>query len=236
MVIFAAASLSDAISEIGETFGAAHGVEMVYNFSASGALAQQIMAVSRADVFISANDRWMERVETTGRVVPGSRRKILGNALTVIRNPLGQFAMSEPDGFCEPEFSHLSIGDPAFVPAGEYAKAWLEAIPCASGGNAWQAVKTRLSPAPDVRAALGQVEGSADVVGIVYRTDVEAARGRVDVIYNVPATVGTLVVYSAALCEGRGDASLAAAFLEYFSSESVRRIIEEHGFIWLDGN
>jgi len=172
-------------------------------------------------------------VESAGRIVPGSSRLIFSNSLTVIGNPEGEFLMDDPPDLCESGFSHLSIGDPDSVPAGEYTKLWLQAVRCGSGGSAWLAVQGRLAPAPDVRAALAQVEGSIDAVGVVYRTDILASGGRVKALYHIPVAEGPRIVYLAALCEGKGrdTAELAESFLDYFSSGSARNIIEKYGFV-----
>jgi molybdate transport system substrate-binding protein len=232
LVIFAAASLEDAVREVGAVFSTRRGVAMVYNFAASGALAQQLMAASRADIFISASNRWMDAVEASGSVVPGSRRAVIGNALSVIVNPLADYPLLGPQDFCTPKFAHLSIGDPAFVPAGEYARDWLRTVSCGSNESAWQRVEGRVSPAPDARAAVAQVEGSSNVAGVVFRTDSAAAGGQVVVTYEVPTAEGPNIVYSAARCEGREEnTGQARAFLEFLDGEMARRVFTRRGFI-----
>ena len=98
LTVYVAASLTDVVQEIGKGFEAEHPVKLVYNFASSGALAQQIMAAPRADVYLSANERWMDEVEKAGEVAEGTRQPLLKNTLVVIENPAGGFFHERPAG------------------------------------------------------------------------------------------------------------------------------------------
>ena len=192
LMVFAAASLRDVMSEVATRFEQEHGIHVNYNFAGSNVLAQQLLATPRADLFISANKAWMRRLEQAGRVVPGSRQVVLGNRLVVIVNHASTLEGDPRELFCTPVFEYLSIGNPEAVPAGIYAREWLEKLPC-DGGSAWSSVAGRIAPAPDVRAALGLVEAGRDIPGIVYATDA-AMSDKVRVIHEVTGNDAPVII------------------------------------------
>ena len=229
LTVFAAASLTDVMNELAPAFEKANGVTIVFNFAGSNTLAQQIIAAPRADVFISASETWMDSVAKAGAIAPETRKSILSNTLVVVANPESSFSISKPEELPALGFKFLALGDPDAVPAGKYAKKWLSGIKCGSV-SAWDGVKERVSPAPDVRAALGQVEGRADVVGIVYMTDYASAKGRVRLLYAIPESAGIAISYPAAVLKEAPQPRLARAFLVYLASDKARAAFENHGF------
>ncbi|MDP0494913.1 MAG: molybdate ABC transporter substrate-binding protein [Verrucomicrobiota bacterium JB024] len=231
LTVYVAASLTDVIQEIGKDFEAEHPVKLVYNFASSGALAQQIMAAPRADVFLSANERWMNEVEKAGQVIDGTRRPLLQNTLVVIANPAGAYAMSGPLDLPGMDFKFLSIGDPGHVPAGSYTKKWLESVKSPDGATVWSQVESRLSPAPDVRAALAQVEGKSDVIGVVYRTDYMAHKDKVKLLYEVPTGGVIDITYSVAALSASEHPELAKAFVDFLFTPEAQKRLGEEGFI-----
>jgi len=230
LTLFAAASLTDAIKEIGDAFGQRHEVAMVYNFASSGALAQQLMAAPRADVFFSASEQWMNAVADAGLLLDGTRRSLLSNQLVVIANPRSEYALTELADLCELEFAYLAVGDPNSVPVGRYAKGFLESVACGDGVSAWQRLEERISPAPDARAALAQVVGRRDTLGIVYRTDAYARSDEVRVVWEIPAAEEPKIRYPVAVLRGSGYTEVAGDFLAYLGSEKARRRFEAAGF------
>ncbi len=231
LTIYVAASLTDVVQAIGKDFENEHQVELVYNFASAGALAQQIMAAPRADVYLSANERWMNEVEQAGEVAAGTRKQLLQNALVVIANPSGRFSMSGPEDLPGMNFKFLCIGDPAHVPAGSYTKKWLESVKSSDGETIWSQVESRVSPAPDVRAALAQVEGTSDVIGVVYRTDYMADKDKVKLLYQVPPSEGVNISYSVAALTASKHPVLAKEFVDYLFSPKARKLFSEAGFI-----
>ncbi len=229
LVVYAGAGLTDVLTDLAPPFEKARNVDVVFNFAASNTLAQQIIAAPRADIFFSASEKWMDAVEKAGRLAPGSRRPLLSNTLAVVANRASDYALSTPEDLASLDFAYLAVGDPAAVPAGIYAKAWLESLPHA-GGTLWDAVEARVSPAPDVRAALVQVEGRRDVIGIVYQTDYAAAGGRVRLLYALPAQEGPPITFLVAALSGARQAELARAFLDHLASPEAVAVFERHGF------
>jgi len=230
LTVFAAASLADAMQEIGDDFARREQVKLVFNFAGSGALAQQLIASPRADLFVSASPTWMERVQQAGRLREESRRTFLSNRLVVIAHPDFSPVMARPPDLATVPFELLALGDPASVPAGRYAKNWLQSVSAGDGRTLWDAVKNRISPAPDVRAVVAQVEGSIDVIGIVYGTDVLAGEGRVQPLHSVAAETGPRIAYDGAILEETSHAALAEAFLSFLEGPEAAAIFREHGF------
>ena len=231
LTLYVAASLTDAIQETAEVFEAKNGIEITCNFGGSGSLAQQILAAPRADLFLSASQKWMNAVAEGDRVAPGTRQTLLSNSLVVIANPDAPWSVKAPEEIAGLPFEHLSIGDPDSVPAGQYAKTWMESVKSAGGGSLWDQVKDRISPAPDVRAALAQVEGSADVIGVVYRTDYAARRDAVRLLYEIPREAGPKIEYPIASIKEAENEAAARAFLAFLTGPEAAEIFRKHGFL-----
>lgn len=231
LTLFVAASLTDVIQEVGDAFASEHEVEFVYNFAGSGTLAQQLLASPRADVFISANERWMDEVASGERIVPESRRTILSNRLCIIAHPTAKRSISGPEDLCTLPFRYLAVGDPGSVPAGRYAREWLRSLHCPDGSDIWSTVEGHISPAPDVRAALTQVQGSRDVIGVVYQTDYFARKDQVQLLYTTTAEECPKIHYSAAIIRDREQEEMAAIFLRFLTGPEAVAIFQRCGFI-----
>ncbi len=230
LMVFAAASLTDVLSEVGQIYEKQSGVDLGFNFAGSNVLAQQIMASQKADVFVSANEEWMDAVEETSRIVAGSRRLLLSNTLAIIAHSSSPWEMVSATDLCRSDFRFLSLGDPEAVPSGRYAKWWLQTLSC-DDRTLWETVADRISPAPDVRSVVGQVEAIAGVVGIVYRTDYSVAQDRVKLLHTVSMDDGPPIRYSVASLRKATHAEVAESFLEFLHSGTAGIIFENHGFI-----
>lgn len=244
IMVFAAASLNEVMTEVGESFEQAQGIKVNFNFAGSNVLAQQLIAAPKADLFLSANKAWMRRLGQAGRIVPGSRQLVLGNSLVIIVNRNSSLHGLPQGLFCLPDFEHLSIGNPQAVPAGIYARQWLEKLSCdgtsvddsaaettmtATTITAWDAVAERIAPAPNVRAALGMVEADRDIPGIVYATDA-AMSDKVSVIYHVSGNNAPDITYHAALVENKSSHERTRLFLKFLSGEQASKVFKSYGF------
>lgn len=229
VVVSAAASLRDAILEIGELYADATPVELVPNFAGSNELARQILASPQADVYLSANEKWMDEVEAAGRLVADSRVALLSNRLVVIVRTDSPYEVAEAGDLETLPYRHLVLANPDSVPAGIYSRQWLESR------GLWQAVEDRVAPALDVRAALGLVETDPELIGIVYRTDA-ASSDEVEVSYEVPADEGPRIVYAAAALAGGPNPENGLAFMEYVQGAEAAAAFERHGFVVGDGS
>ena len=234
LTVFAATSLTDALQQLRPAFEQQQPLRLLFNFGSSGDLARQIIAASAADVFLSADPAEMNRIADAGRVLADSRRDILSNQLVVIEpiDPSSPEHTLFPSPFSvaqlrDPRVARLSLANPDAVPAGRYAKAWLE------GQGAWDTVRERVVPAVDVRAALAAVESGAAAAGIVYRTD--AARShKVRIVHRVPVAEGPKITYVAAAIAERPHADLARDYADFLQSPAAKAAFQRFGFIALE--
>jgi len=224
IVVFAAASLADALREIGAAFEGRTGHRVVLSLGGSNDLARQIRAGAPAEVFVSASVERMDEVERAGLVQVGERVDLLSNRLVVVvpaAAPTMLTRAEELDGV-----SRLALGDPEAVPVGIYARRWLE------NRGLWERLRERVVPTLDVRGALAAVEsGNADA-GIVYRTDAAISK-RVRVALEVPEGEAPRIVYPAALLAPAGPP--ARAFFEHLRSRAAAEVFERLGFKLLPG-
>jgi molybdate transport system substrate-binding protein len=221
--VYAAASLRDALEELAPACERELGVRLVFNFGASNDLARQIQAAHKADVYISADQGWMESVAAAGLVDAASLRALLSNRLVVIGAADSDLRVGSAADLAAADVRRLSLANPDAVPAGKYAKAWLERA------GQWDAVKDRVVPAVDVRAALAAVESGAIEVGIVYATDA-AISSRVAVLFSVPESEAPLIRYPIAALAGRPHLGAARQVVDWLAGGQAAAVFEAYGF------
>jgi molybdate transport system substrate-binding protein len=227
LVVFAAASLTDALQEVDAAFSAHSKTPIKESFAASSVLAKQIEAGAPADVFVSADEQWMDYLAQHGLLASGMRRELLGNALVLIAPADSTLRLKIAPGFDLAgalNGGKLATGDPDSVPAGLYARAALNKL------GVWSQVEARLVRAENVRAALAYVARAEAPLGIVYRTDAEA-EPRVRVVDVFPADSHPPITYPLALTlhARRG----AADYVQFLQGPTARGIFERHGFVTL---
>lgn len=228
VLVFAAASLREAMEELGTAFQRESGTRVVFNFAGSNDLAHQIGAARGMDLFLSASEAWMDTVQNAGRLVPGTRRDLLGNALVVVANTRDASTLAEPCALASLPFRNLAMGDPDAVPAGTYARTWLRGVQC-GGRPLWDAVQARVAPAPDVRAALGLVLADPGVIGIVYRTDQMAFADRTRVLYEVRD--GPPIRYVLAQVAEGDNPAAARRFQDLLTGPRGAEVFRRHSFV-----
>lgn len=225
--VFAAASLTNVLKDIAAQWQARGHAPPSLAHAASSVLAKQIEAGAPADLYASADLKWMAYLAERGRLVAGSQVNLLGNELVLIA-PQGQgFAAELKPGFdlAAAFEGKLCTGDTASVPAGIYARQGLEAL------GLWAALQGRIVGADDVRTALAFVERGECGAGIVYATDAAISR-KVQVIARFPAQSHQPIVYPFALVLGARPGS--AAFLDYLkTSPEAAALFRQHGFVLL---
>ncbi|HEY4302562.1 MAG TPA: molybdate ABC transporter substrate-binding protein [Candidatus Didemnitutus sp.] len=225
LTVFAAASLTDVLQEISPAYVAQHpGDSVHFNFAASSTLARQIAEGAPADVFISADEAKMDGLEKHGVIAPGTRRSLLSNVLVVVVPADSTHAIATPEDLANPAVRHLALAEPHTVPAGIYARSWLEKI------GLWRRVADRIVATENVRACLAAVTaGNADA-GIVYRTDaVSSPRVRVALVITGPAAPD--ISYPVAVIRRPGAAPSARDFAVFLAGPEARRLFEKYGFI-----
>jgi molybdate transport system substrate-binding protein len=227
VLVFAAASLREAMEEAGTAFQQRTGARVVFNFAGSNDLAHQIGASRGVDLFLSASEGWMDTVQNAGRLVPGTRRDLLGNTLVVVASARDTSRVAEPCALAALPFRTLALGDPDAVPAGTYARTWLRGVQC-GGRPLWDALQARVAPAPDVRAAVGLVLADPRVIGIVYRTDQLAFKDRTRVLYEVRD--GPPIRYVLAQVAEGDNPAAARRFYDFLAGPEGAAVFRKHGF------
>lgn len=225
VVVFAAASLTNALDEAGQLFERQGGAHTKISYAASSALAKQIESGAPADMFISADLDWMDYLEQHHLIQTATRKNLLGNRLVLV-------APAESDAKAEIKpgldlvgllkGGRLAMADPDSVPAGKYGKAALEKL------GVWNSVRAAVAPAESVRVALLFVSRRETPLGIVYATDA-AADPRVKIVGVFPPDTHPPIIYPAALTADSKNAS-AARLLEFLGSAAAKPIFEKQGF------
>lgn len=219
--VYAAASLGNALKEIATTWQTERSDKAITNFAASSALAKQIEAGAPADVFISADRKWMDYLDDRKLIAHASRRDLLGNTLVLIA-PVGEAKTVAMDAGRAPEFSgKLCMGEPGSVPAGIYGKQSLQAL------GWWKALESRVVGTEDVRTALAFVERGECPLGIVYQTDANIS-SKVIVAGKFPESSHDPIVYPVALLPTASPA--AREFLNYLAGPEARAVFLRYGF------
>ncbi|MEZ0494813.1 molybdate ABC transporter substrate-binding protein [Sphingomonas sp. IW22] len=223
-LVLAAASLQEALSEAAARFSPQVAGRPRLSFAGSSALARQITAGAPADLFISADEQWMDAVESAGLVAAGSRADLTGNRLVLIAATGSTSAKvrTGADMLRALGSGRLAMADPDAVPAGRYGRAALSRF------GVWERMAPRIARAENVRAALALVERGAAVLGIVYATDARASR-KVRVIGRFPAASHPPIRYPIARLKRSGDAG-AGTFRRFLLSPAGQAILQKHGF------
>jgi molybdate transport system substrate-binding protein len=217
LLVFAAASTSDALTALGKLYEQKHGAHVRFSWGASGDLARQIEAGAPADLFLSADRAKVDRLERGSHIA--ARRDLLRNRLVVVVPRSSTLEIKGPKDLAG--VKRLAIGDPVSEPAGAYAREWLE------GAGAWTEVSPRVIPTLDVRAALAAVEAESVDAAVVYRTDALVARNA-KTIYEPKEQPD--IVYPLAILT-RANRARADAFVAIATSPEGRAIFEQRGFL-----
>ncbi len=224
-VVMAAASLQEALTAAADAWAAKGHARPLLSFAGSSALARQIIAGAPADLFLSADEPWMDAVAKAGLLRPGTRTTLLGNRLVLVGPASGRLRLTPAPGFPLARAlggGRLALADPDAVPAGKYAKAALTAL------GVWRGVAGRLAPAENVRAAMALVEHGAAPLGIVYATDARASK-RVRVVGVFPASSHPPIRYPVALLKASRHPD-AMGFRNFLASREGRAIFARYGF------
>jgi molybdate transport system substrate-binding protein len=216
-VVLAASSLQESLEEVGQAWAAEGHARPVLSFAASSALARQVEQGAPADLFVSADEDWMDTLARQSLLREGTRGDLLSNRLVVVAKKGGAVR-----SLAELGDGRLALADPAAVPAGKYARAALM-----SRGQ-WQSVERSVVPAENVRAALALVERGEAALGIVYATDAQAS-DRVDVVETFAEGSHPPIRYPVAVLAGSRHRD-ASAFRAFLASREAQRIFARHGF------
>ena len=226
--LFAAASTTKPVTEVLALFLKRNGIRAVPVFAASGALARQIDQGAPADIFLSANPRWMDWLEARKRLRQGSRHDLIGNCLALVQ-PQGEAAFPPLSSASAYMFEKMrfAIGDPAYVPAGEYAATALKRL------GLWESIAPRAARMPSVRHVLYLLERYEADAGLVYRSDALTST-RVHIAETIDPIFHDDIVYPVAQID-RLDASIdTRSLFEFLTTATALAIFEQYGFRLLE--
>ncbi|MDQ8700684.1 molybdate ABC transporter substrate-binding protein [Hyphomicrobium sp. LHD-15] len=225
VVVFAAASLKNALDTIAKDWEAKTGKKATLSFAASSAIAKQIESGAPADLFISADLKWMDWVAERKLIDDASRKTLLGNTLVLIAPAESTVNLKIEKGFKLAEAlgeGRLAMGDPKSVPAGIYGQAALTSL------GVWDQVSAKVAGAENVRVALTYVARGETPLGVVYGTDAKS-EPKVKVVDIFPADSHQPIVYPVAITASSTNAD-AKAFLAYLSTPEAAKVFEGQGF------
>ena len=246
VLVSAAVSLTEPLERVAADFEQDTGTPVELNLAGSSTLAAQILAGAPVDVFVSADERQLDRVAAESLIDAETRVVLLSNRLAVVvpaggaaapaggaaaaRDPAGaaapefqRIAIGDLADLLAPGFRRIAVGDPAGVPAGVYARSYLASL------GLWDALAPRLVPTRSVRAALAVVEAGDADAGIVYRTDALSS-DEVAVAFEVAEEEGPAIAYPAAVLADAPNRAGAERFLDYLQGEAARGVFRQAGF------
>ena len=222
--VFAAASLTECLKDIAAGYEKKSGDRIVFNFAASSLLARQIEEGAPADIFFSADEAKMDGLQAKGLILKETRKSRLSNSLVIVVAADKGAAILNPNDLATTKVKHLAIAEPRTVPAGIYAKEYLQKQ------NLWAGVEAKVVPTENVRAALAAVEAGNAEAGIVYKTDAALSR-KVKIACEVPADQSPAISYPMAMVKETKHAEAAKKFLQHLESEAANNVFERFGFI-----
>ena len=224
LVVFGAASLTNVLQDIGADYTRETGQQVQFSFAASSALARQIEAGTRADVFVSADEEWMDYLATRKLIEPKSRHDIVMNRLVLIAPAASTLNLKIAPHFALAAAlgkDKLATGDPGSVPVGRYARAALTSL------GVWNEVASHIVPAEDVRSALAFVARGETPLGIVYETDALVEK-RVRIVDTFADDSHLPITYPVALIATAKPG--AGRFVAYLKSPAARAVFARYGF------
>jgi len=224
LVVFGAASLTNVLQDIGNDYKRETGQEVSFSFAASSVLARQIEAGTRADVFVSADEEWMDYLQSRTLIDPKTRHDIVMNRLVLIAPAASDIKLKIAPHFALAAAlgkGRLATGDPGSVPVGRYARAALTNL------GVWSEVSSHIVPAEDVRSALAFVARGETPLGIVYETDALIEK-RVRIVDTFPEDSHAPITYPVALIATAKAG--AGRFVGYMKSPAGRAVFAHYGF------
>ncbi|OBU07196.1 molybdate ABC transporter substrate-binding protein [Morganella psychrotolerans] len=226
VVVFAAASLTNAVDEISAKYKQEKNAEVVASYASSSTLARQIENGAPADIFISADQKWMDYAQEKNLIVNDTRKTLLGNELVLIAakdSKIDKIDINKQTDWVKLlDGGRLAVGDPDHVPVGIYAQEALENL------GAWKVVDPLLARTNNVRSGMALVERGEAPLGIVYGSDAVAS-DKVKVVAIFPADSHKPVEYPIAILKESKNAD-AKGFYDYLQTPQAKEIFKRYGF------
>ena len=224
VTVFAAASLSDALQALAAAQEKATGDTVRLNLGASSILARQIQEGAPADLFFSADEAKMDELARAGLIDPATRRSLLSNTLVVVVAADNPLKLDSIEALTGASVRSLAVAEPETVPAGIYAKAYLERK------GLWARLAGKIIPTENVRAALAAVANGDLDAGFVYRTDA-LSTPKVRIVWAVLPGDGPHISYPVAVVSGGGNPEGAKRFLALLVSPAGKSVFAKYGFL-----
>jgi molybdate transport system substrate-binding protein len=221
LTLFAAASTGNALEEVLADFTRREGIEVQCSFAASSTLAQQITRGAGADLFVSANESWVDHLQQKGLVA--QRQDLLSNRLVVVVPVGAGIDLQRPEDLAEGKIRYVALADPEGVPAGIYAKQALIRL------GLWADVQPKVVSAANVRQALAFVETGAADAGIVYATDAALSRA-VTVAARLEPSLSEPIRYPVVLLARAAGSPEAESLYAHLTSPATAEVFLRHGF------
>jgi molybdate transport system substrate-binding protein len=223
LLVSAAASLTNAFTDIGKEFERAHpATKVLFNFGGSGQLLQQIAKGAPVDVFASADQETMDQAQSQGLIDTDSRYNFVRNALVVVVPKQSRLELSSLGQLTSGEIRHIAIGNPESVPVGRYSKAVLVAA------GQWNGLEPKLINTQNVRQSLDYVARGEVEAAFVYRTDAAIVPDKVRIALEVPTA--TPILYPIAIIKSAGNKTEGRAFADFVHSDAGLKILRNYGF------
>ena len=224
LTVSAAISLKDAFDEIGIAFQAKTGKKINFNYSASGALQQQIENGAPVDVLASAGEKQMDALARSGLIEPSTRRNFARNSLVLITPKDSKLDIKTFDDLTKPDVRKIAVGNPKTVPAGEYAEESLTKMSLQSS------LQAKLILAENVRQVLDYVARGEVDAGIVYASDVLTAKDKVDLAATADENSHAPILYPLTIIKDSEQKQIAQAFADFVLSAEGQAILRKYGF------
>lgn len=225
VTVFAASSMTNAVDEVISLYRQQHNEPIRASYASSSTLARQIASGAPADIYISANQRWMDYLEQQNMIQPDSRRTLVQNTLVLITpaaTPLNiEHLQQIPEKL---GLNRLAIADPDHVPAGIYSKQALLEL------QLWPQLKPRLARSHNVRAALLLVERGETPLGLVYRTDALISN-KINILSQLSATSHEAIEYPIALIPNSNPNPAVTTLYDFLLSAEATAVFVRHGFL-----
>lgn len=223
LTISAAVSLRDALEDIQRLYEKENNVELTFNLGGSGTLAQQILQGAPVDVFISANEEWMDALEDEEQIITTTRHELTGNRIVLIAQKDSSLNYGSFQDISKDDLDQIAIGNPESVPAGSYAKQVLTHL------GLWDALETSFVYAKDVRQVLTYVESGNTEVGFAYESDAQSTNNS-KILATAKKEWHKPIIYPGAILANTKNEEEATAFLNYLLTEEAQEILKKYGF------
>lgn len=223
LMVSAAISLTDALEDIKVLYEEENNVELTFNLGGSGSLAQQIQQGAPVDVFISANQEWMDTLEGADLVIEATREDITGNKLVLITGKDSPINYGSIVDISAEDIDQIAIGNPESVPAGMYSEQLLHTL------DMWDSLEDKLVLAKDVRQVLTYVETGNVDIGFIYESDALTSNS-IKVLATAEDGSHDPIIYPAAVLKDTKHEKEASDFVSFMASDEAQMIFVKHGF------